>query len=64
MTSPSIERPMLMVSGEIEPLANAKMPPAMPHTVPATAKASQCTRFTSMPIASARSGESRPARMA
>ena len=64
MTRPSIERPMLMVSGEIEPLAKAKMPPATPHTVPAMAKASQCTRLTLMPIASARSGESRPARMA
>ena len=64
MTRPSIERPMLIVSGEIEPLAKAKMPPATPQTVPAMAKASQCTRFTSMPIASARSGESRPARMA
>jgi MSHA biogenesis protein MshJ len=38
--------------------------PATPATAPATAKASQCTRFTSMPIASARNGESRPARIA
>src|SRR5262249_49419237 len=64
MTRPSIERPTDIVSGEIEPLAKAKMPPAMPQTVPAIAKASQCTRFTSMPIASARRAESRPARMA
>ena len=55
---------MLIVSGEIEPLAKAKMPPATPHTAPAMAKPSHCTFFTSMPIASARSGESRPARMA
>jgi hypothetical protein len=41
-----MERPMLIVSGEIEPLAKAKMPPVTPHTVPATAKASQCTRYT------------------
>ena len=45
ITSPSIERPMLIVSGEIEPLAKAKMPPATPQTVPAMAKASQCTLF-------------------
>ena len=64
MTRPSMERPMLMVSGEIEPLAKAKTPPATPQTVPAMAKASQCTRLTLMPIASARSGESRPARIA
>ena len=64
MTSPSIERPMLMVSGEIEPLAKAKMPPATPQTVPAMAKPSQCTRLTLMPIASARNGELRPARIA
>src|SRR5262249_39807045 len=31
MTTPSIERPTDIVSGEIEPLAKAKMPPAMPH---------------------------------
>ena len=35
MTRPSIERPILIVSGEIEPLAKAKMPPATPQTVPA-----------------------------
>src|SRR6185312_5862249 len=64
MTRPSIERPTLIVSGEIEPLAKANKPPAMPQTPPAMAKPSQCTRFTSIPIASARSGESRPARMA
>ncbi len=64
ITRPSMERPMLIVSGEIEPLAKAKMPPATPQTAPAMAKPSHCTFFTSMPIASARSGESRPARMA
>ena len=31
MTRPSIERPTEMVSGEIEPLAKAKRPPAMPQ---------------------------------
>ena len=64
ITSPSIERPTAMVSGEIEPLAKANSPPAMPQTAPAMAKPIQCTRLTSMPIASARSGESRPARIA
>ena len=64
MTRPSIERPTWIVSGEIEPLAKANRPPATPQTPPAMAKPSQCTRLTSMPIASARSGESRPARMA
>ena len=59
-----MERLMLMVSGEIEPLAKAKIPPATPQIVPAMAKANQCTFFTSMPIASARNGESRPQRMA
>ena len=55
---------MPMVSGEIEPLAKANSPPATPQTPPAMAKPSQCTRLTSMPMASARSAESRPARMA
>ncbi len=64
MTRPSIERPTAIVSGEIEPLAKANRPPATPHTAPAIAKAIQCTRLTSMPIASARNGESRPARIA
>ncbi len=64
ITSPSIERLTWIVSGEIEPLAKANRPPAMPQTQPAMAKPSQWTRLTSMPIASARSGESRPARMA
>ena len=54
----------LIVSGEIEPFAKAKTPPAMPQTAPAMEKPIQCTRLTSMPIASARNGESRPARMA
>ena len=39
-------------------------PPATPQKAPAMAKPIQCTRLTSMPIASARSGESRPARIA
>ena len=64
ITRPSIERPTWMVSGEIEPLAKANSPPATPQTAPAMAKPSQCTRLTSMPMASARSAESRPARMA
>src|SRR5271169_1554629 len=31
ITRPSMDRPMLIVSGEMEPLAKAKMPPATPH---------------------------------
>ena len=64
MTMASIERETPATSGEIVPLAKAKMPPAMPPNVPAMAKPIQCTRLTLMPIASARNGESRPARMA
>src|SRR5262249_39054417 len=64
ITMASTERPTEIVSGEIEPLANANSAPASPHTGPPMAKPIQCTRLTSMPIASARSGESRPARMA
>ena len=55
ITRPSIERLTWMVSGEIEPLAKANSPPATPQTAPAIAKPSQCTRLTSMPMASARS---------
>src|SRR5262249_21423246 len=61
MTMASIERDTQATSGEIVPLANAKVPPAMPAKVPAIAKPIQCTRLTLMPIASARSAESRPA---
>src|SRR5215475_9856776 len=64
MTMASIERDTQATSGEIVPLANAKVPPAMPAKAPAMAKPIQCTRLTLMPIASARSAESRPARMA
>ena len=65
MTMPSIERDDRdATSGEIVPLAKANSPPAMPQTRPAMAKPIQCTRLTLMPIASARSGESRPARIA
>ena len=46
------------------PLENAKSPPASPANPPTTMKASHCTRCTSMPIASQRSGESRAARNA
>ena len=64
ITMPSTERPTAMVSGEIEPLAKANSAPASPPNTPAMAKPIQCTRLTLMPIASARSGESRPARIA
>ena len=64
MTMPSIERETHATSGEIVPLAKANSPPATPQNRPAMAKPIQCTRLTLMPIASARSGESRPARIA
>jgi hypothetical protein len=60
----SIERDTHATSGEMVPFAKAKMPPAMPANMPAMANPIQCTRLTLIPIASARSGESRPARMA
>src|SRR5438067_179330 len=64
ITSASIERETWMVSGEMPPLPNAKSAPARPPRLPAMMKASQCTCVTAMPVASARSGESRPARIA
>src|SRR5262245_5723662 len=64
MTMASIERDTHATSGEIVPLAKANTPPATPANAPAMAKPIQCTRLTLMPIASARSAESRPARMA
>ena len=64
ITIPSIERPTATTSGEIVPLAKANSPPATPQKAPAMAKPIQWMRLTSMPIASARSGESRPARIA
>ena len=56
--------PTCRPSGEMLPLEKANSAPATPATVPARMKATHCTRLTSMPMASARSGESRPARMA
>ena len=50
--------------GEMLPLEKANSAPATPPTNPASTNAAQCTRTTSIPIASARNGESRPARMA
>src|SRR5215510_1537113 len=64
MTMASIERDTQATSGEIVPLAKANAPPATPANVPAMANAIQCTRLTLIPIASARNGESRPARIA
>src|SRR6478672_12901079 len=64
MTSPSTERPIEIVSGEMLPFEKAKSPPAMPQIAPAMTKAIHCTRTAPMPIASARSEESRTARMA
>lgn len=64
ITSPSTDLPTPSVSGEILPLENANKAPATPAKPPATAKAAHCWRRTSMPMASARSSESRPARMA
>jgi hypothetical protein len=52
------------VSGEIVPLAKANSDPARPAIVPATTKAIHCSRGTRMPIAAARTGESRLARRA
>jgi hypothetical protein len=46
------------------PLLKANRPPATPASAPAMTKATHCTCLTSMPMASARSGESRPARIA
>ena len=56
ITSPSMERPTCMVSGEIEPLAKANSAAGDAAHAAGEAKPSQCTRLTSMPIASARSG--------
>src|SRR5919201_5097653 len=64
ITIASIERDTQATSGEMVPLAKAKTPPAIPAKAPAMANPIQCTRLTLIPIASARSGESRPARMA
>ena len=62
ITSASTERGTPSTSGEMEPFEKAYIDPAMPANAPATAKAIHCVRGTSMPIASARSGESREAR--
>ena len=51
-----------MSVGSIEPLEKAKRPPASPAAAPATVKASQRCVRTSMPMASARTAESRAAR--
>ena len=64
ITRPSTERLTLITSGEIVPLENAYSDPASPQNSDAITKAAHCTRFTSMPIASARSTESRDARIA
>src|ERR1700712_1314832 len=64
MTRPSTERPTEMVSGEMLPLEKANSAPATPQNRPASTKAIHCTRLTSMPMASLRSSESRPARIA
>ena len=65
ITSPSTERPIESVSGEMLPFEKAKSPPANAANAPAMTKADPLhARCTSMPIASARSGESRTARIA
>ena len=64
ITRPSTERGIDRLSGEMLPLENAYTAPARPANTPASAKPSHCCRRTSMPMASARSGESRPARSA
>ena len=64
ITSPSTDLPTASVSGEMLPLENAYSAPARPANRPAITKATHCMRLTSMPIASARSSESRPARIA
>src|SRR5205814_5913538 len=64
ITSPSTERGMASVSGEMLPLENAYSAPASPANPPESRNASQRVRPTSMPIASARKGESRPPRKA
>ena len=64
MTSPSTERLIEIVSGEILPFENANRPPAIPQIAPAMTKAVHCTRTAPIPIASARSEESRTARIA
>ncbi len=64
MTSPSTERLIEIVSGEMLPFEKAKRPPATPQIAPAMMNAVHCTRSAPMPIASARSAESRTARMA
>ena len=64
ITSPSTERGTDSVSGEMEPLENAYKLPASPAKPPATMNAVHCCARTLIPIASARSGESRLARKA
>ena len=64
ITSASTERGIASVSGEMLPLEKAYRPPASPANPPAQANASHCVRRASMPIASARKGESRTARSA
>ena len=59
ITRPSTERWMPSDSGEIEPLENAYSAPARPAASPAMVNAAHCVARTSMPMASARSGESR-----
>ena len=59
ITSASTERGIASVSGEMLPFENANSPPARPANAPANAKPRHCVARTSMPIAAARSGESR-----
>ena len=64
MTRPSTERPTATVSGEMLPFENAYSAPARPAKTAAITNATHWMRRASMPIASARNGESRPARIA
>src|SRR5260370_198988 len=62
MTRPSVDCEMKTAEGEMVPLEKANTAPARPASAPASTKAIHWKARTSMPIASARKGESRPAR--
>ena len=64
MTSASTDLVTDSASGAMLPLENTNSAPASLANRPAITNAAHCTRRTSMPMASARKAESRPARSA